>query len=671
MTLTWLAGLMATAALLGVAARAAEEVLRSYGRATRWVWVVALGASALLPALAAATGGAALWNWLPRPQPADLSALLAAATVVETTVATAAPADAGFPWDRVLLAGWSLGSLAALAVYGATWRRLRRSRRRWSPAQLAGTSVYVTARGGPAVVGVLRPSIVVPEWLLAEGEDAQRIVLLHEQEHMRAFDPALLAAAPLAVAAMPWNLALWWQLRRLRLAIELDCDRRVLARGVEPGRYGALLLDIAGRGGPALAGAAAIVEPRTFLERRILAMSSSIPKLRFARALALSCMAAVFALIACETAGPTEVNTPVPRPEPEVAVVEAAKLEGSVTSVGREPLIIVDGVIREREAGLPRLKDLLEPDDIERIEVVKGAAAVQLYGDRARGGVIQIFTKGSDRVRRDGGEAVFELREVPASEANAVLRAKTAAPLRAEYVDRLDSLRSKYVFDSTIEQRGGKYVIGSTVELRKADASTVVSGKQATAVLEEVGKRNAVTVRPKLVEEKAATASAGVLTKRGGAIEARAVTGVASTKPVVRESGSSAAVATGTVTIAELSDRVGVITAVPTKGQVATVVEGKATSTARVTEGVIVRGKDAVQGTYTYRASERPRSLYERAAQGPRPLFFIDGVRADDATLDRLDPADIERIEVVKGAAAVALYGASAKGGIIRITTKR
>jgi hypothetical protein len=249
MSWSLVAGLVATAALLGVAARAVEEVLRSYGRATRWVWVVALGGSALLPALAAATGGAALWNWLPRPEAADLSALLVSATVVETAVVPAAPADAGIPWERVLVAAWACASLAALMVYGATWRRLRRSRGRWSAAEVAGTRVWVTARGGPAVVGVLRPRIVVPEWLLAEGEAAQRIVLLHEQEHMKARDPALLAAAPLAVAAMPWNPALWWQLRRLRLAIEVDCDRRVLARGVDPASYGSLLLDIAGRGG--------------------------------------------------------------------------------------------------------------------------------------------------------------------------------------------------------------------------------------------------------------------------------------------------------------------------------------------------------------------------------------------------------------------------------------
>ena len=37
--------------------------------------------------------------------------------------------------------------------------------------------------------------------------------------------------------------------------------------------------------------------------------------------------------------------------------------------------------------------DDINPDDIARIEVIKGAAATTLYGTEAAGGVIQIFTK--------------------------------------------------------------------------------------------------------------------------------------------------------------------------------------------------------------------------------------------------------------------------------------
>lgn len=66
------------------------------------------------------------------------------------------------------------------------------------------------------------------------------------------------------------------------------------------------------------------------------------------------------------------------------------------------------------------------------------------------------------------------------------------------------------------------------------------------------------------------------------------------------------------------------------------------------------------------------------------PLIFIDGIRMDQRTtqlyavggqqgsrLNDLRPEDIEDIEIVKGPAAAALYGADASAGVINIITKR
>ena len=47
------------------------------------------------------------------------------------------------------------------------------------------------------------------------------------QSHRAARDPLWLALAWLVVAAMPWNLPLWALVRRLRSAIEADCDARL------------------------------------------------------------------------------------------------------------------------------------------------------------------------------------------------------------------------------------------------------------------------------------------------------------------------------------------------------------------------------------------------------------------------------------------------------------
>ncbi|MEO8451438.1 MAG: SusC/RagA family TonB-linked outer membrane protein [Gemmatimonadota bacterium] len=64
------------------------------------------------------------------------------------------------------------------------------------------------------------------------------------------------------------------------------------------------------------------------------------------------------------------------------------KLRGATSISGRQdPLIIVDGVITRAT-----LADIAS-EDIERVEVIKGAAASSLYGSDAANGVVQIFTK--------------------------------------------------------------------------------------------------------------------------------------------------------------------------------------------------------------------------------------------------------------------------------------
>lgn len=63
---------------------------------------------------------------------------------------------------------------------------------------------------------------------------------------------------------------------------------------------------------------------------------------------------------------------------------------------GQDPLYIIDGVISQ--GGIQDIN----PQDIENIEVVKGAAASSLYGSRAGNGVIQITTRSG----RNSGEGV-------------------------------------------------------------------------------------------------------------------------------------------------------------------------------------------------------------------------------------------------------------------------
>ena len=57
------------------------------------------------------------------------------------------------------------------------------------------------------------------------------------------------------------------------------------------------------------------------------------------------------------------------------------------------------------------------------------------------------------------------------------------------------------------------------------------------------------------------------------------------------------------------------------------------------------------------------------SGRGQDPLYIVDGVIINGSLPD-LNPADIENVQVVKGAAGASLYGARAGNGVINITTK-
>ncbi len=64
-----------------------------------------------------------------------------------------------------------------------------------------------------------------------------------------------------------------------------------------------------------------------------------------------------------------------------------------------------------------------------------------------------------------------------------------------------------------------------------------------------------------------------------------------------------------------------------------------------------------------------PRSI-NASGRSQEPLYIVDGVVLSSDIAD-LNPADIESVEIVKGAAASTLYGSRAANGVIAITTKR
>ena len=323
MIVPWMLYAVVAALLLGLAARALEGVVRQSGRPIRWLWLTALAGSLTLPLLAAFVA--------PRVTPPVSRGAVAAAPPAIPDLAPAEWLPAAPPVARpagsvpdpypALLAGWGLASLALAGCVGAAHGRLLRRRRGWSAREIEGREVWVSPDTGPAVVGLARSFIVVPEWVLERDREEVEMVLTHEAEHLRAGDPRLLLAAMLMLVACPWNPALWWQWRRLKQAVEVDCDLRVLSRGTDPRRYSRLLVAVAERGSSQRLVLASLAEPRSLLERRIEAMVAPPSRRWPGRAALAALIASVLVTAACRMDRP---STPEPGVAGEPLSAEAA-----------------------------------------------------------------------------------------------------------------------------------------------------------------------------------------------------------------------------------------------------------------------------------------------------------------------------------------------------------
>jgi beta-lactamase regulating signal transducer with metallopeptidase domain len=245
------------------------------------VWIVAIGASVVVPIILS------LRSHAPSP-------LAQPAPNAETAPSMIAPdlASASNRVDVFLLSFWAVASTAFALVLVVAHRRTTTVLAECQKATIAGSDAFESSDFGPAVIGILRHHIVVPSWMLGLPDDEQRLVVAHELEHARSGDPLLALAGVCAVVVMPWNPALWWQLSRLRLAIELDCDARVVARKAGDAiAYSRLLVSVGERSLATRQPVLAMSRSRSALAKRFDALLRR-ETIRPRRVLALSLLAA-------------------------------------------------------------------------------------------------------------------------------------------------------------------------------------------------------------------------------------------------------------------------------------------------------------------------------------------------------------------------------------------
>ena len=319
MMASWMLYTVAVTALWAAAAWAQERALKPLRVPTRWGWAGAMAGSVAVSLLA----------WFRNPGGAHgagsapaISGATDPGTFLVSVSRAATPPSLPPDLDLWFGAGWAVASAAAAVLVLRALLRLRSIRVSWSSEEVDGRGVLVSDGFGPALVGLFPPAIVLPRWALRADPGDRDLMVRHEEEHRRAGDAHLLSAALLATVALPWNLPFWWLGRRLRLAVEVDCDRRVLRRGPRLRHYANLLITIGSRSSSHGLRALAFSRPVTFLERRIRAMTDS-PSPRPFRILGLLALAALGVFLACEMNGPTPVE-PEPGAQVEVAPATAA-----------------------------------------------------------------------------------------------------------------------------------------------------------------------------------------------------------------------------------------------------------------------------------------------------------------------------------------------------------
>jgi beta-lactamase regulating signal transducer with metallopeptidase domain len=181
-------------------------------------------------------------------------------SITSARAAITAPAA----WAVYLFAAWLGIAVLGLARLGwALWKvhelrtsfaplepslldsgmRAKIARQQQQRAVMLSTSDRVSV---PTAVGLVKPAVVIPCWLMKELSPAElNQVLLHELAHLQRWDDWTNLAQKIVKALLFFHPAVWWIERKLSLEREMACDDVVLAESGSPKAYAACLVHLA------------------------------------------------------------------------------------------------------------------------------------------------------------------------------------------------------------------------------------------------------------------------------------------------------------------------------------------------------------------------------------------------------------------------------------------
>ena len=583
--------------------------LRRGGRPERGVWLAALGLALTLPvallmspASSTSSGSLVAGGSVPLPE----TGVIGLPEVVAVPVG-----QSGMGVDEIVLFAWLLASVLLALRWAIAAYRLAGAGASWRTETVDGVSACVTDNLGPAVSGVFRPRILVPSWLASLPHQQRSLVLLHEQEHVRARDPMLIAVSRIARILAPWNPFVWLLSSRLVRAVELDCDRRVLRRRPDVEPYGTTLLTVSSRDPGRLVAAAAFAESEAPLRKRILAMTTPPRAISVLGILTALVLGVVFLV------GVFEVPIPAIRIQ-----VDMEPSGSGVAIVEEEPATEVVGTIFS-QASLISVR----------------------FNDTPINDVLDVF-------------AAFTERSIVASESFTEL--VTADINREPWDVALGTiLAARGLVASTgedgvirVDRRAARVgTVTGEVTGEVTDASSGVSVAAAQVFIGDLrlGGLSQQNGRYLLQNVPAGTHTLSVTRMGYRTVEAQIT--VRGCQTVVQ--GFS---------IAEEALQLDPIIVTGTVG---------GTTRRSIGNAVSVVDPAAIPAPVT-----SMQQVLAEWALGNRPLIYVDGMLVRNpfshpADLENLDPDDVESVEVLSPAAALARYGVRAAAGLVQIRTKR
>jgi predicted metalloprotease with PDZ domain/beta-lactamase regulating signal transducer with metallopeptidase domain len=248
-------------------------------------------------------------------------------------------AGVAFFLARYLFVRWRLHRIvaAAVPVPAGLWRRHGEIARELGLSRLPGLRV-TEALDSPALLGLVRPVILLPRWIVQSGWEATvEWALRHELCHCKWLDPLAILVRDVSVILFHFHPAAWWAGRRHVEAVEQACDRDSLRDPSEASAYAERLYEILlqirdGRAASSRIGMLALVT-RGRMARRMTALldgKATRPLTPLASTGAALTALAVFAF-----------GCAVDRPKPQPAVPQQAHEHSS--SPDRRPSLFLFG----------------------------------------------------------------------------------------------------------------------------------------------------------------------------------------------------------------------------------------------------------------------------------------------------------------------------------------